>query len=149
MRASSGVLNQGSTKCFLIIRPKKKQPKNAFFFNYLYTNNNTENQGLKVTYINNRGEFFDLHTEVRHTAGHKGIWVNVFMTGQKWKEKKCTAFLYGILHAIMIKALQFEYNAQNNREVQQKKQYCFSHSAYKDQSGSFCVKTLTMTPVFQ
>lgn len=43
-----------------------------------------------------------LHTEVRHTAGHKGIWINVFMTWQKREEEKCTAFLYGILHIFTV-----------------------------------------------
>lgn len=66
-----------------------------------------------MKYINNQCKCFDLHTEVRHTAGHKGIWVNVFMTGQKWEEEKCTAFLYGILHTFTINTAWYEYNAHN------------------------------------
>lgn len=42
----------------------------------------------------------DLHAEVRHTAGHKGVGVDVFMTGQERKEEERTAFLYGVLHTV-------------------------------------------------
>lgn len=128
------------------LKKKKRKEKTGFFYNYLDTNNNTEKQGFKVKCANNRCECSDLHTEVRHTAGHKGIWVNVFMTGQKRKEKKCTAFLYGILHTFTIKTVWCEDNAHNNREVQQN-QHCFSRLAHKDHSGSSGVKTSTETQV--
>lgn len=49
----------------------------------------------------------DLHTEVRHTAGHKGVGVDVFMTGQEGKEEKRAALLYGILHTVTIRTFRF------------------------------------------
>lgn len=50
---------------------------------------------------------FDLHTEVRHTAGHKGVGVDVFMTGQEGEEEKRAALLYGILHTVTIRTFRF------------------------------------------
>lgn len=44
----------------------------------------------------------NLHTQVRHAAGDKRIWINVFMAGQKWKEQKCTAFFNGILQTVAV-----------------------------------------------
>lgn len=83
MWASSGVLNQGSAKRFLIIGPKKKkvQKKQKVSFKTTFM--------LKIyrKKVKSSLNFFDLHTKVRHTAGHKRIGVNVFMTGQKWKEE--------------------------------------------------------------
>lgn len=50
---------------------------------------------------------FDLHAEVRHTAGHKGVGVDVFMTGQEGKEEKRAALLYGILHRVTVGTVRF------------------------------------------
>lgn len=76
-------------------RNKSSLRKRPLCFFLLTGNNN------KTTCVNNCiKRCFDSHAEVRHTAGHKRIGVNVFVAGQKWKEEQCTAFLYGILHTV-------------------------------------------------
>lgn len=94
MYSTKALQNVSSSSALKTHQRNKSSLRKQLFF--LLTGNNN-----KTTCVNNCiKRCFDSHAEVRHTAGHERIGVNVFVAGQKWKEEQCTAFLYGILHTV-------------------------------------------------